>query len=92
MKVILLQDVKGVGKRFDEKTVSDGYATNFLLPKKLGILADKTGLARVNQLREMGESKKEAVEKVLEEKAAKREAKHLELAKFREKQRSSPSS
>ena len=35
MKVILLQDVKGKGKRGQMIEVSDGYARNFLLPKKL---------------------------------------------------------
>ena len=35
MKVILLQDVKGQGKKGQSVEVSDGYARNFLLPKKL---------------------------------------------------------
>ncbi|MEX0877477.1 MAG: 50S ribosomal protein L9 [Candidatus Spechtbacterales bacterium] len=35
MKVILLQDIKNIGKKWEVKKVSDGYARNFLLPKKL---------------------------------------------------------
>ena len=35
MKVIFLEDVKGMGKKGEMKDVSDGYARNFLLPKKL---------------------------------------------------------
>lgn len=34
MKVILLQDIKGVGKKDEVINASDGYARNFLLPKK----------------------------------------------------------
>lgn len=39
MKVILLQDVKSLGKKDEIVDVSDGYARNFVLPKKLGIEA-----------------------------------------------------
>ena len=39
MKVILLQDVKGKGKKGQMIEVSDGYARNFMLPKKLAIEA-----------------------------------------------------
>ncbi len=35
MKIILKQDIKGVGRKFEVKEISDGYANNFLLPKKL---------------------------------------------------------
>ena len=44
MKVILLQDVKGHGKKGELCNVSDGYARNFLFPKKLAIEADNTAL------------------------------------------------
>lgn len=37
MKVILLQDVKSLGKKGQTVDVSDGYARNFILPKKLGV-------------------------------------------------------
>ena len=39
MKVILLQDVKSLGKKGEIVTVSDGYARNMILPKKLGLEA-----------------------------------------------------
>ena len=41
MKVILLQDVKGVGKKGQTVEVSDGYANNFILPRRLGVMATK---------------------------------------------------
>lgn len=40
MKIILLQDVKTLGKKGQTVDVSDGYARNFILPKKLGIEAN----------------------------------------------------
>ena len=40
MKVVLLQDVKGQGKKGELVNVSDGYARNFLFPKKLAAVAD----------------------------------------------------
>ena len=44
MKVILLQDVKSVGKKGEVVEVSDGYAKNFIFKKKLGQLADAKNL------------------------------------------------
>ena len=40
MKVILLQDVKSVGKKGDIIDANDGYARNFLIPKKMGVPAN----------------------------------------------------
>ncbi len=40
MKVILLEDVKALGKKGEVVDVSDGYARNFVLPKKLGVEAN----------------------------------------------------
>ena len=47
MKVILTQDVKGQGKKDQIIEVSDGYARNFLLPRKLAILADTKAVSEV---------------------------------------------
>ncbi len=44
MKVILLQDVKSLGKKGEVVEVSEGYARNMILPKKLGVEANKKNL------------------------------------------------
>ncbi|MEK7176767.1 MAG: 50S ribosomal protein L9 [Patescibacteria group bacterium] len=88
MKVILLQDVKGVGRKFEEKNVSDGYGINFLIPKKLALPFTKQNESMVKQLKEQSEAKKLILEQEIKEKESKREAKHLELEKFRQEQRS----
>ncbi len=44
MQVILLQDVKSLGKKDEIVTVSDGYARNMILPKKLGVEANAKNL------------------------------------------------
>lgn len=54
MKVVLLADVKGHGKKGELCNVSDGYARNFLFPKKLAVEADSTAL---NELKGREEAK-----------------------------------
>lgn len=44
MKVILLEDVKSLGKKGELVNINDGYARNFILPKKLGIEATPKNL------------------------------------------------
>lgn len=44
MKVILLEDVKSLGKKGEIVNVSDGYARNFVLPKKLGVEANSANM------------------------------------------------
>ena len=49
MKVILLKDVKGTGKKGEMKEVSDGYARNFLLARKLAVVADNTAIKELQE-------------------------------------------
>lgn len=65
MKVILLKDVKGQGKKDQIIDVSDGYAKNFLLPKKLAIIADAKA---TNELKGKEESRQHKIDE--ERKAA----------------------
>ncbi|MFA5746696.1 MAG: 50S ribosomal protein L9 [Candidatus Paceibacterota bacterium] len=60
MKVILLEDVENLGKKYDVKEVADGFARNFLLPKNLAKIATKDSLKWL-------ESRKEDMEKNAEE-------------------------
>ena len=70
MKVIFLQDVKGKGKKGQMAEISDGYARNFLLPKKLAMEAtpDAINTMRMN-------------DKAAAEKAAKERAEAVEISK-----------
>lgn len=54
MKVVLLQDVKSLGKKGELVNTSDGYARNFLFPKKLAIAADNKAM---NELKNAEDSK-----------------------------------
>jgi len=49
MKIILLQDVKKVGRKFEIKEVSGGYAQNNLIPKKLAIPATPEAQRKLQQ-------------------------------------------
>ena len=51
MKVVLLKDVKNVGKRDDILTVSDGYARNFLFPQKLAVEATPGAMKEIERKR-----------------------------------------
>ena len=62
MKVILLQDIKGVGKKDEVINASDGYARNFLLPKKMGIEANAENMSKLKAKQDSNQYKK-SVEK-----------------------------
>ena len=64
MKVILNQDVKGTGKKGDLVNVSDGYARNFLFPRKLAVEANAQAMNEKNT------KESAAVFRLAEEKAA----------------------
>ena len=70
MKVIFLQDVKGKGKKGQMMEISDGYARNFLLPRKLAVeaTADAVNTKKMN-------------DKAAAEKAARERAEALEISK-----------
>jgi large subunit ribosomal protein L9 len=76
MEIILLQDVKALGKKGEIVKVSDGYARNFILPKKLGIEATKQNMFELNNQKAAEEKR----QKDLLEDAKKQAAKLSELS------------
>lgn len=65
MKVILIKDVPKVGKKFEVKNVSDGYARNFLLANKLAQVATDENIKKINALKDQDRVQKEIKEKLL---------------------------
>ncbi len=59
MKVILTQDIKSVGKKGQILDAADGYARNYLLPKKLAVVADNANLNELKTKQEANKYKKD---------------------------------
>ena len=76
MKVILLEDVKSLGKKGEIVNVNDGYARNFILPKKLGLEATSKNL---NDLKLQKQNEEKVAQEILD--AAKELAKKIEAGK-----------
>lgn len=71
MKVILLDNIKGVGKKDEIINSSDGYARNYLLPKKLAVEANAENLAKLNHKKQADLYKKDLEKQQAEEIAKK---------------------
>lgn len=70
MKVIFLQDVEGVGKRYEVKEVKNGYARNFLIPQGLVKIATDEALEWLKIEKEAGDKKAEQALKTIQEVAS----------------------
>lgn len=77
MKVILLEDVKKLGKKDDIIEVAEGYAKNYIFPKKLGVEANKLNMNNL-KLKKIGEEKRE-IEKLNEAQELAKKLESLEL-------------
>ncbi len=71
MKVILLSDIKGVGKKDEIINAADGYARNYLLPKKLAVEANAENMTKLNNKKEAASFKKDVEKQNAEELAKK---------------------
>ncbi len=65
MKVILLKDAKKVGKKFEVKEVSDGYALNFLIPNRVAEVATTSSLSKLETLKTREAQEKKVQEDLL---------------------------
>ena len=65
MKVILLAHVRGIGRMHDVKDIPDGYATNFLIPKKLAVAATPSALGKIDNMKKGIEIEKTVHESLL---------------------------
>jgi large subunit ribosomal protein L9 len=74
MKVILLDDVTKVGRRGEVRDVSDGYARNFLIPKKLALSATAGNLKNLEHIKRQQDAKADRVKADAEALRAKIEA------------------
>lgn len=71
MKVILLENIKGVGKKDEIINASDGYARNFLFPKKLAVEANKGNLGNLKAKQDSNQYKRNQEKEAAEEIAKK---------------------
>ena len=71
MKVILLDNIKGVGKKDEVINASDGYARNFLFPKKLAVEANSENMSKLNNKKEANNYRKDLEKQAAEETAKK---------------------
>jgi len=64
MRVILKQDIKGIGRKYEVKNVADGYANNFLIPRKLADYASPEAVKRAEALQSATAAEAEIREKL----------------------------
>lgn len=66
MKIILLQDVANVGRKYEVKNVSDGYGRNFLIPRNLAKRATTQAIQEIERLKKQSEQEKQIQQDILE--------------------------
>lgn len=71
MKIILLKEIKGLGKKFDVKDVKDGYGRNFLVARGLAEIATKEALNKLEAQKKIWEAEHQRLIAKLKEEASK---------------------
>jgi large subunit ribosomal protein L9 len=79
MKVILLKDIENIGKKGDIKRVANGYARNFLFPKKLAKMASKEAIEELEKQKELEIKKAEEELKAVQEIVSKIDGLEIEM-------------
>jgi len=67
MKVVFIKDIKNIGRRGDIKEVADGYAKNFLLPKKFALPATAQVMVKIDQERTVIENKVAVLQEIVKQ-------------------------
>lgn len=80
MKVILLKDIKTLGKEGDVKEVANGYARNFLLPKNLVKIVTKKALEELKREKKLEAKKAEEELKVIQEVVSQIDGQEIEIS------------
>ena len=66
MQIILLQDIKGIGKKFEIKEIKDGYARNFLIPRGLAKIATNATIKELEMKKSVSEKQEKKLKAELE--------------------------
>lgn len=85
MKVILLQDIDKLGKKYEIKEVARGYAVNFLIPKKLAVIATPTEIKKIEKEKERERERREKEMEKMKELAKSIEGLKIEVLKEAQK-------
>ncbi len=80
MEIILLEEIKNLGKEGDVVKVKDGYGRNYLVPKKLALAATKINLKKVEELKKERAKKEKKKEQALDELRGRLEGLSLTIA------------
>lgn len=81
MKVVLLRDVKDMGRANSVVEVSDGHALNFLIPRKLAVLATAASMKQAETRKQAQKDRKELDVKLVEERLAALSEGHVTIVK-----------